>query len=538
MAILAAATLVLAGLVTPGGALAAASAPPIGAHEAELTAARADVAAAADRLVALTHRRSPSGAPAAADAFLAALKRAGAVVGLYRLEQVRDGTYAELSALQGIGNATIEGTAALADLAGVKARRPSRRARRQARGVDGELLAVAREALAERYRLNGLGTLLRRPSFKAALAQGVERVDEKLTAAVNRKLRRLTGLPVVLGVSLKTQLLWAGQDAVADWAGRLAVKAGPAGIVLSILSGGRLDPGRLVVLVGRQLKRALDNAFRGKGHLDARTARSLRSLDRAISRIQMLPGDAAFETLRRMLVRAQAAIGATHFLRGDVARRGRDDLAAQLDAKIALLQGLIDGYGDAVEAVRFHVGYRRLAGLIARALAKAQTYRSQLGAAGARGTWSWRGDLVTTTGGRCGAKPAAVVVLRAGSDGAYTLAVIGYVDWAFETTNSGKVQIFSIVPESGGDHIISSGDVDHDGRIQHATSGRVIGFTATGRLDAADAARIAAAGATGAGLQGRAGLNPINAAGYELEPDLSPCSAVGALSFEGAAAPQ
>jgi hypothetical protein len=169
--------------------------------------------------------------------------------------------------------------------------------------------------LENRFRVEGLANVLTVTSFKEFTRKATAEFFRRLKARGEAEIRRLTGLRIRLDVPIGRQIRDFLEAELSRALSKLVVVAGPAGILVNLVAGRFLDPGRIVALVGRELREALRN----KGDLDARTRASIAGLD-ALRRPLNAPKDTPVDKTRVAVRNAQRTLGQTSFLKGDLGR--------------------------------------------------------------------------------------------------------------------------------------------------------------------------------------------------------------------------
>lgn len=255
----------------------------------------------------------------AASRLAAAAGAARSVFERYRGARTRYGTQEEIGLIAEIGRDLREARASLARVAGEPGA-PSAKERTAAEKEIGVFQQVVAVKLADRLGVEGLAEVLTAPSFRAASREVSRQVGSLVRKQAEAELKRLVGLRIRLDVPLRQQVRDFLEAELSRAISRLAIAAGPAGIVVTIF--GR----RIFSLVGAKLREAL----RTKGDLDRRTAVTVTGFGSLRRRLNELRADSPLDRVRPVIRDAQRALGATGFLEGDLRRARRNDLLAKV----------------------------------------------------------------------------------------------------------------------------------------------------------------------------------------------------------------
>lgn len=250
---------------------------------------------------------------AAADAARAAFER-------YRKAKTRYGTQEELRLITSIGTGLREARGNLRKAAG-EAEAPSRADVDAALKEVGLFQTFVAIKIEDRLAIEGLADVLMSRSFREMRDKVVREIHAQLRTRAEAEITRLTGLRIRLGVPLKQQIEDFLRAEFSRLLSRLVITAGPAGIFVSMIGD------RIFSLIGKALKEAL----RGKGNLEARTDTTLTGFDRLRRQLNALPPNAPMDKVRAAVREAQRALGATKFLKGDLERAKRNDLVLDLE---------------------------------------------------------------------------------------------------------------------------------------------------------------------------------------------------------------
>jgi hypothetical protein len=174
--------------------------------------------------------------------------------------------------------------------------------------------------IGDRLQVEGLEDVLTSRSFREVKAKVVAELQRRLRDRAEAELKRLVGLRIRLNVPLKEQIRDFLESELSSALSRLAVSAGPAGILVSLVGS------RLVSLVGA----ALQEALRHKGSLEPRTNQSVKGFAALQQELRSLPKDATLDRVRGVVRRAERSLKATAFLEGDLRKARRAELLSAL----------------------------------------------------------------------------------------------------------------------------------------------------------------------------------------------------------------
>jgi hypothetical protein len=354
--------LALVAVLGMGGLLVtAASARPDERPAGDVTAYVADLREAAqlatqaadatEWLAANDAKRCAQVSPAASR-LAAAAAAARDVFRRYQRAKTRFGTQEEINLLGVVALGLRESRASLRKVAGEASGPPSAAEQASARkevGIFQQFIAIKLE---DRFRVEGLADVLTATSFRDFTRRATAELHRRLKARGEAELRRLTGLRIRLDVPIGRQIRDFLEAELSRALSKLVVAAGPAGIFVNLVAGRFLDPGRIVALVGKELREALRN----KGNLEARTRASIAGLD-TLRRPLNAPKDTPVDRIRAAVRNAQRALGQTAFLKGDLQRAidstndpGRKQTLAQLLADLKKKEG------DLARAIKLATG--------------------------------------------------------------------------------------------------------------------------------------------------------------------------------------
>jgi len=304
----------------------------------------------------------------------------------YRKANTRYGTQEEIQLIAALATDLREARGHLARAAG-ETGTPSP-AEQQAAGREVSLFqSFIALKIQDRLEVEGLADFLTSRSFAELKSKVVSELQRRLRERAEAELRRLVGLRIKLNVPLKEQIRSFLEAELSRALSRLAVSAGPAGLIISVFGG------RIVSLIGAKLAEAL----RQKGNVVERTNRSIAGFASLQEQLRRLPKDAPLDRVRAVVRATERALNATAFLEGDIRRAGKPELAGELEAAkkklratltTARVRFLLDSAllgEDFGIAIRYATGVRSDAARLAKKLGCPPTSGGGTGAPPAKG---------------------------------------------------------------------------------------------------------------------------------------------------------
>jgi hypothetical protein len=390
----AAAILVAAGLAAlPAATLAAPAERPANDLTRYVAALRQAVKlgqAAASAGTALSGKDCTRFGPAAARLADAA-DAANTVFAAYAKAKTRYGTEEEIRLFGTLASDLVDGSRRLTRVAG-ETGVPSAQEQKDAEREVGIFWSYLAQRIQDRLEIAGLADVLTSQGFREIKTKVVTELKQRLKTRAEAELRRLVGFRVKLDVPLKEQIHDFLQAELRRSLAKLALAAGPAGIVV------RLFGGQVVSWIGAKLKEAL----REKGHLEKRVGETIDGFKAIEARIAHLAATADIDTVRRVIHQGQAALGATGFLKGDLKRAGSSALLADLAKAEKIMQAYVDGtrFRFLLDSPLLGEDFKADAGYAAKIAADARRLAKKLGcplAAGGGGGTSptTKGNLPT-----------------------------------------------------------------------------------------------------------------------------------------------
>ncbi len=249
-----------------------------------------------------------------------AASAAQAVFATYAKAKTRYGTEEEIRLFGTLASDLVNSSRRLAQAAG-ETGTTSAQELRDAEGELGIFWRYLAERIQDRLEIAGLADVLTAHSFREIKDQVVAKLKERLKTRAEAEIRRLVGFRIKLDVPLREQIHDFLQAQLRQALTKLALTAGPAGIVVKLFGG------QVISWLGAKLKEAL----RQKGRLDKRVATTISGFKKIEAQIGRLPGTAEISTVRRLIHDGQAALAATGFLKGDLQRAGGTNAAALLE---------------------------------------------------------------------------------------------------------------------------------------------------------------------------------------------------------------
>ncbi len=275
-------------------------------------------------LVSHNAKRCPQVGPAAAK-LAAAAGAAKAIFETYRTAKTRYGTQEEIQLITTVALELREARANLAAVAGETSSPSAAEQQAAEREVSLFQTFVSLE-IEDRLGVEGLADVLTTQGFRGIKDKVVSELHQRVRVRAEAELRRLTGLRIRLNVPLKQQIRDFMEGELSRLISKLAVSAGPAGIVISLVAGRILNPGKLVDIAADALKKLL----RPKGNVAKRASTSLKGLEELRRALNELRPDTPIDRVRSVVRQAQRELGRTRFLEGDLAREKQDALLAEL----------------------------------------------------------------------------------------------------------------------------------------------------------------------------------------------------------------
>jgi hypothetical protein len=245
----------------------------------------------------------------------------------YRKAKTRYGTQEEIGLISALILDLREARGHLAEAAGESAV-PSAAEQQAATREISLFQAFLARKIEDRLQIEGLADVLTSTSFAEVKGKVVTELQQRLHDRAEAEIRRIAGFRIKLGVPLKQQIRDFLEGELSSTLSKLAVSAGPAGIIVSLV--GR----RLVSLVGH----ALQEALRQKGKVVDRTNATVAGFERYQAQLRSLPKDATLDRVRGVVRGAERALAATSFLEGDLKRARRADLLTKLAGAETKLQ--------------------------------------------------------------------------------------------------------------------------------------------------------------------------------------------------------
>ncbi|WP_417676824.1 hypothetical protein [Roseibium sp.] len=202
------------------------------------------------------------------------------------------------------------------------------RIRRQIRKA---VLDYVERKLSGKLESEGLKDLLTSRSWQELHDKAVFHVERRVREEIEEETERMFGLRFHDEKSALSALRRHARRKVEQAITKLLVKITSNEILLEFAGS------KILEWLEKDIWPKIREGLRFKGHLNDRTARSIATMDAAILRLQAHKGSAKLDQVRRSLEAASATIYAARYLQRDIARAGREDLSAQLQAAITRL---------------------------------------------------------------------------------------------------------------------------------------------------------------------------------------------------------
>ena len=187
-------------------------------------------------------------------------------------------------------------------------------------------------AVDERLGVTGLTEALTTGGLRAAREAIASEVRGALRGEIERQIKRLTGLGLVLGVPVKEQIAIAAEQALVRLLAKIAAKSTPAGILVELVGS------KVIRFVGDALRKAL----RGTGNLEGRTTRTLTGFENRLADLAAAVASEDVKKVKRVIGQVERALGATGFLKDDLKRKRRADLLGAIAGKESELRAAVD----------------------------------------------------------------------------------------------------------------------------------------------------------------------------------------------------
>lgn len=244
----------------------------------------------------------------AATKLAAAAEAAQAIFQRYQQARSRYGTHEEIWLVNDLKRALAEARGSLAKTAG-EAAAPSAAEQKAAKAEIGVFQQTVADYVEGRLGIKGLSDVLTGKGFKTIARTVVTKIQTKIRQKAEAELQRLVGLRIRLNVPLRQQINDFMHAQLSRLASRLAISAGPAGILVSLVGA------RIVNVIGAALDRILRH-----GNVAGRARASIRGLRKIHLAINSLPPDAPVDKARSAIQKAERELNRTSFLKADLAR--------------------------------------------------------------------------------------------------------------------------------------------------------------------------------------------------------------------------
>lgn len=275
--------------------------------------------------------------------FLAEIDRSIQVVDTYRTARTRFGLQSEIDDMTSMFASMRTGRASLSTLAGKEmpvSYSPSEvsLARQQ---FNSEIVPLIKELVDMKLGSLGAADFLTDPGFEQAVAIVASRIADDIRQSFESELRKVLGVRIRLGSSLKDHLLQSVRSLVSRKVDNVILRFAANHFVVEILAV------KLLEWIGPRLREFL----RPKGNLVARTDKAVAGMRMRSRSLYAMTTQEDLMRVRRLVAAAEDHIKANNYLRGDIQRSRRDDLFQKLKAEeTALLRAI------SITKTRFLIG--------------------------------------------------------------------------------------------------------------------------------------------------------------------------------------
>lgn len=254
--------------------------------------------------------------------YLTELDRTIQIVDSYRNAKTRFGLQSEIDDMTVMFSAVKTGQWSLATLAGKQqpvSYTPNEvnLAREQ---FNSEILPLIKELVDMRLGSLGAADFLTDPGFDQAAFIVANRIGTEVRSAFEAEIRKIVGVRVRVGSSLKDHLLRSARTLVSRKVDNVILRIAANHFIVEMLAV------RILEWIGPKLREFL----RPKGNLVSRTDRAVNGMKRRANDLYSMTGEADIDRVRRTVAAAENHIKANNPLRGDIQRSRRDDLYQKL----------------------------------------------------------------------------------------------------------------------------------------------------------------------------------------------------------------
>lgn len=257
--------------------------------------------------------------------YLAEIDRSIQIVDSYRNAKTRFGLQSEIDDMTSMFSAIKTGQWSLATLAGKQlpvsySTNEVNLARQQ---FNTEIVPLIKELVDMRLGSLGAADFLTDPGFDQAAFIVASRIGTEVRASFENEIRKIVGVRIRVGSSLKDHLLRSARTLVSRKVDNVLLRLAANHFVVEMLAV------KILEWIGPRLREFL----RPKGNLDARTARAVAGMQLRSRDLYSMSSEADIDRVRRTVAAAENHIKANNPLRGDLQRSRRNDLYQKLAAE-------------------------------------------------------------------------------------------------------------------------------------------------------------------------------------------------------------
>ncbi len=254
--------------------------------------------------------------------YLTEVDRTIQIVDNYRNAKTRFGLQSEIDDMTVMFSAIKTGQWSLATLAGKQqtvSYTPNEvnLARQQ---FNTEIVPLIKQLVDMRLGSMGAADFLTDPGFDQAVSIVATRIGTQVRTEIEAEIRKVVGVRVRLGSSLKDHLLRSARTFVSRKIDNVFLRFAANHFVVELFAV------RILEWIGPRLREFL----RPKGNLVSRTDRAVSGMKRRANDLYSMTGEADIDRVRRTVAAAENHIKANNLLRGDIQRSRRDDLYQKL----------------------------------------------------------------------------------------------------------------------------------------------------------------------------------------------------------------
>ena len=204
------------------------------------------------------------------------------------------------------------------------------------RELEQMVLDELRRRVARRFESEGIRDIIESRSLREAQQRAVQNIRRKINERLDQETERVFGIAFHDKRSARRAIRARLNRAIDTQVANLLMKITSKELV--IVLGTRVIAGWVKEQFWDKVVPRVREMFRGKGNLESRVERSMATMRRGRLRLMALKPDARLVNVEREMRNALRTKLAAHFLLGDLAKAGRNDLLDKLQAEIASLE--------------------------------------------------------------------------------------------------------------------------------------------------------------------------------------------------------